>query len=540
MSVDVKEMTNEEKLTNIIWTPALGRPFRLGMLYDRYHDNIIPGETLLRMEDMEQHTFIQRRNGCFFDVRYGDSLQDKSIAFNGDLNLQLNALIGMVALGSSGKFLKNTILSKKQLRVALKAEYIMLYKELEMQHFQSDISKIKSSNATHIVTAIEYGTNVEFTFDRTLSDKEDVVEASGKLKDMISCIKIIEASADAQFTKESKNKQESEKLSCKFCGDIILPFNPTTYEEAAQLYKELPKYVKEEEAVPVNVWLYPIPTATKVLQTINKEKMKRTVAALDDMQRIIISCNDLMSGQAFAHIPGIQCKLDLFRKTVQTFQEDLQDQVFAELHEKEDLSKDKISPCLVVIDNMKHWLSQNAEIEISLLNIYINEIKKENIEILPKSGVDAKLFEHDHVIILDVVLPFSSGQYVKEELRTLSNCTTQQRQSSFTKMVSEIREHRRHDATTTSPSTNAEVKCWYEDAETKATVRKTIKRFLTLHKKFGDFEFFVTFTDRKDSELQNKKSSCVRLLSYEDGEIDESNNLMSSEAEENLYSRTDY
>lgn len=63
MSVDETEMMNEETLKNIIRTKALGRPFRLGMLYDRYHDNIIPGETLLRMEDMDQHTFTQRRNG---------------------------------------------------------------------------------------------------------------------------------------------------------------------------------------------------------------------------------------------------------------------------------------------------------------------------------------------------------------------------------------------------------------------------------------------------------------------------------------------
>lgn len=482
-------------------------------------------------------TFLSR---CSSEVMHGDSLEDKSIAFHDDLNLQHNALIGLVAFGSSGKFLKNKILSKKQLRVSLTAEYIMLYKELEMQHFQSDISKIKSSNATHIVTAIEYGTNVKFTFDRTLSDEEDVVEASGKLKDKINCIKIIEASEDVQLTKESKYKQESENISCTFCGDIILPINPTTFEEAAHLYKELPKYVKEEEAVPVNVWLYPIPTATKVLQAINKEKMKITVAALDDMQRIIISCNDLMSGQAFAHIPGIQSKLDLFRRTVQTFQVEFQDQVFTDLHGEEDNAKDKISPWLVVIDNMNHWLSENAEIEISLLNIYINEIKKEKIEILPKSGVDAKLFEHDHVIILDVVLPFSSGQYVKEDLHTLSESTTQEQQSPFNKMVSQMLEHRRHDTTSTSSSANSEAKCWYEDSEIKATVRKTIKRFLTLKRSFPGYQFFVTFTDRQDSELHVKKPPCVRLLSYEEGEIDESNDLMSSEAEENLYTRTDY
>lgn len=48
---------------DILRTPALGRPFRLGMLYDRVHDTIIPGETLLTMQDMENHTFKENRNG---------------------------------------------------------------------------------------------------------------------------------------------------------------------------------------------------------------------------------------------------------------------------------------------------------------------------------------------------------------------------------------------------------------------------------------------------------------------------------------------
>lgn len=47
----------------IIKTPALGRSFRLGMLYDRDHDIIIPGETLLTMKEMENHIFKEKKKG---------------------------------------------------------------------------------------------------------------------------------------------------------------------------------------------------------------------------------------------------------------------------------------------------------------------------------------------------------------------------------------------------------------------------------------------------------------------------------------------
>lgn len=46
-----------------IETPALGRPFRLGMLYDRPNDTIFPGETLITMEEMKIRTFKTKKKG---------------------------------------------------------------------------------------------------------------------------------------------------------------------------------------------------------------------------------------------------------------------------------------------------------------------------------------------------------------------------------------------------------------------------------------------------------------------------------------------
>lgn len=55
-------MEDAEK-AKVIMTQALGRPFRIGMLYDRVHDTIIPGETLLTIEDLKNHTSEEGKDG---------------------------------------------------------------------------------------------------------------------------------------------------------------------------------------------------------------------------------------------------------------------------------------------------------------------------------------------------------------------------------------------------------------------------------------------------------------------------------------------
>ncbi|XP_071170970.1 stonustoxin subunit beta-like [Mytilus edulis] len=341
---------------------------------------------------------------------------------------------------------------------------------------------------------------------------------------------LLKSSAEAELTMKDIDMQEANKISCKFYGDIILPVNPTTYEEAVRVYKELPSYLKEDEAVPVTVWLYPIsegvmPT-NKVLQLINKEKMKQAIVALDDLQRIYVSCDDLMSWEAFMHVPEIQAKINLFRSDVQTYQEEFQDLVLVELLKEDESSNNKMSQWLVKIGNMQHWFSQNIELEMNLLNIYIKQIKKEQIQILNKSGVDGKLFQHNHVIILDIVLPFSSGQYVYKEPDTNAHSTIQQRASSVKQSVTRMQAYERHDT-----STSTDVNSWYSDPNIKAYIRKTIKRFVTLNsKKAMHFNFFATFTDC--IVPHRKESSCIHVVSYEDGKETKETDLFSTSLEE--------
>ncbi|CAG2209162.1 unnamed protein product [Mytilus edulis] len=189
-------------------------------------------------------------------------------------------------------------------------------------------------------------------------------------------------------------------------------------------------------------------------------------------------------------------------------------------------------PWLDKIANMKQWISQNAEIEVNLLSIYIKELKKNKIEILQKLAIDAKLFEHDNVVILDIVLPFSNGQYCRKEPDSSS---PENRPDYET-------EEESHDSLSAS-SKASKARKWYEDAEIKADIRKRIKRFVTLNSTENRrFEFFVTLTDCKDFEPQYNIQPGALATLYEDGREGNDHinfDLLSSKAETRLCRQTE-
>lgn len=408
----------------------------------------------------------------------------------------------------------------------------MSYKELEMKPFELQISNTKTT-ATHIVTAIEYGTSVTFTFDRTISENEDILEISGELKGMVEKIPSLKVSGNLTGSMSQFSKNKTDKVSCKFCGDVILQENPTTYEDAVKCYKELPSLLREDESVPVTVWLYPIPkmstSATNIPQPINMEKKKLVIAALGDLERINVSCNEILWGCAYTFIPEVKYKIDQFKKTVQAFQEEFKDQVITELLKEDNPTEEKISPWLHTIDSMKHWISEKVETEINLLNAFVQVIKRAKIEILPSTAVEAKLVEHDYMVILNVVLPFSSGQYVKPEHDTNSHYYTPQWDPE-----SDDRDH----STSETSSTDEKETSWFADTDTTASVRKRIKRFLSLNsKKDSRFEFFVTFTDYDDTDIHTNTQPGAYAYLYEEDEENNDDNkfdLLSPEAEQKL------
>lgn len=88
---------------------------------------------------------------------------------------------------------------------------------------------------------------------------------------------------------------------CAFYGDYELELSPTTYMEALQVYKTLLFLLREKEndAMPVKVWLYPLALLDKkaaiLVREIEKTLVLKTEAILEELGNAEILCNDLIT-----------------------------------------------------------------------------------------------------------------------------------------------------------------------------------------------------------------------------------------------------
>ena len=80
--------------SSLLVMPCLGRPFKLGMLYDCRGDQIIPGETLWDSNHLEQSVEKSQLPETEFHVLTKDTISEKMRSLKIFSNLKLNALAG--------------------------------------------------------------------------------------------------------------------------------------------------------------------------------------------------------------------------------------------------------------------------------------------------------------------------------------------------------------------------------------------------------------------------------------------------------------
>ncbi|XP_060538026.1 uncharacterized protein LOC117658294 [Pantherophis guttatus] len=185
--------------------------------------------------------------------------------------------------------------------------------------------------ATHVVTAILYGAQAFFVFDREVSSIEKVKNTEGRLQATLTKEISIGGEAEVQLT--AKEKEDALKFRCKFHGDFSLEKNPVTFQDAMKVYETLPKMLGKdgEKAVPMRVWLYPLTkldtTAAKMVREISLTLIFDAKMILEDLNEIQMQSNDLAKNPIAETFPEIQRKIqqfkDLCKQHRQTFQKEL-------------------------------------------------------------------------------------------------------------------------------------------------------------------------------------------------------------------------
>ncbi|XDV26079.1 hypothetical protein PO909_029876, partial [Leuciscus waleckii] len=306
---------------------ALGRPLYPGMLYDCRKDTFIPGVTLWDKKSLNEDLDTHQKPMTDLKFSSSDSLASKSSLLDVSASLKASFLGGLVEVGGSAKFLRDTKSSNQQSRVTMNYSETTRFDQLTMSH----LGKITypqvfdQKTATHVVTAVLYGAQAVMVFERTFSEEEEKQEIEGELNVMVKSIPTfsIEGKGALQMTDGQKNRAES--ITCTFYGDVRLDQNPTTYMEALEVYKKLPTILKEkpQNAVPIKVWLYPLSLldtkAAQLEREITTSLVSNTEDIIEGLGEVERTCNDLSRKPLVNVFKDIKESLCLFQGSLNIY-----------------------------------------------------------------------------------------------------------------------------------------------------------------------------------------------------------------------------
>ncbi|XDV48158.1 hypothetical protein PO909_017624 [Leuciscus waleckii] len=299
---------------NSIETAALGRPFQLGMLYDCRRDALVPGIRLWP-EQLKQNISEKSQINTVFTVTASDSIEEKSRLLNIDGSLKLSLLGGLLNVSGAANYLKDTKKSFNQQRLTLHYHSTSKFEELIMNR---DLAHYDDDVATHVVTAVLYGADACFVFDREVSSDEDKRVIAGEVKAALEQLKGI--SAGANINLDDNLKTSAQKFSCTFYGDFQLSRNPTTFEDAMKVFEDLPKLLGEnkELVVPLRVWLYPL---DKLFSRVVKFQHEISTGLSSDVESVIESlsttemkCSDLLTDTPASTFTAFHDKINGMKK----------------------------------------------------------------------------------------------------------------------------------------------------------------------------------------------------------------------------------
>ncbi|XP_067291760.1 uncharacterized protein [Pseudorasbora parva] len=307
---------------NSIETAALGRPFQLGMLYDCRRDALVPGIRLWSKEQLQQNITTKPQINTDFTVTASDSMEEKTKLLNISGCLKLSLLGGLLNVSGAANYLKDTKKSFNQQRLTLHYHSTTKFEELIINHFTSgDMAHYENEVATHVVTAVLYGADACFVFDREVTSGENKMEVAGDVKAVLEKLKgIANGTVDANMKLNKNLKTAAQKFSCTFYGDFQLPRSPTSFEDAMKVFEDLPKLLGEnkELAVPLRVWLYPLDKlfsrAVKFQHEISTSLSTDIESVIESLSTTEMKCRDLRKDTPASTFTAFHDKINDMKK----------------------------------------------------------------------------------------------------------------------------------------------------------------------------------------------------------------------------------
>ncbi|XP_063044491.1 uncharacterized protein LOC134438769 [Engraulis encrasicolus] len=522
-------------VSDTIECAALGRPFQLGMLYDCRADVLIPGITLWDAEMLQKNINVKPQANTDFKIIASDSTEDKADALEVSASLEASFLGGLVSVKGSAEFLNDKKKSKHQSRVTLQYRCTTRFEQLTMDHlgqgnFQH-CNVFQQGSATHVVTAILYGAQAFFVFDREVSASENHQSIQGSLQATIKAIPLVSIEGKAELQMTESERQQADTFNCTFHGDFALESNPVNFQDAMKVYSQLPQLLgaNGQNAVPRTVWLYPLKkldsAAAQLVREISVGLVRQAQRILGEMDETEIHCEDLMKDEIAINFSEITSKLRKFKSLISEYRQVFQKKLCELLPvirgggtTEQDLitaltSKER-SPFQNV--QMTGYL-RDREREMNVVRSYL-EIMKEVKVVTCSSGLDKVVLnsKNDYVVAF-VFSSLSGGEYLQDLEDYLKG------------------EFTGSDTTYEGKSTSREEQ-WFHSGQVTSFTRKIIRLlldFMQSNKERENIEFCI-------ASVPNKSITAASIHVYEKGTLLDSQFLLPSSPPSPKYVRLEH
>ncbi|XP_026093251.1 stonustoxin subunit alpha-like isoform X2 [Carassius auratus] len=422
---------NTAMTSQAIELAALGRPLFPGMLYDCRKDSFIPGVTLWDKKSLSEDLDIRPQRQTDLKFSSSDSLSSKSNLLDVSASLKVSYLGGLVEVGGSAKYLRDTKSSNQQARVTMHYSETTRFEQLTMTQLgQITYPQVfDQKTATHVVTAVLYGAQAFMVFDQKISEGKCKDEIERELNVMVKKIPGFSIDGEAALQMTDAEKKTAEKIACTFHGDFYLQQNPTTYMEALELYKKLPTLLRDnpQNVVPIKVWLYPLhlldSKAAQLKRDISTSALSKTVEIMERLDEAERTCNDLFRVSLVNVFSDIKVKLRSFQGSFNIYKAQLVKAVGRVLPAIRggSMTENTLNDILKIhrsspfnADKLDLWLN-DANTELHLLSSSIKTLKE--ITIVDSDHINSILINPDIDVV--VCLTFTSLQYEDPYLSAL-------------------------------------------------------------------------------------------------------------------------
>ena len=335
-----EEFQNKFDSKKIIVLDAMRPEFRLGSLYDRRTDNLLPGFTFWKADSSKKEGFIsvQLASNQQWLIDSKNSFSSKVWNLGIEAGLTLSLIGGLVDIKGHAKYLKDTTSSHNVAKVSLTYKETTVYCELTSDALYNldyrDIltSDEKKNEFTHVVVGILYGGSCTMVFEREIKEGETKEDIEGALSVVLKSIPI---SGKAPLKLNNDEKQKVDDFKCTVYSDLKSNASVANWDEALSLYKSLPTKLSasgETEAkrgVPVKIWLLPKALLGSQHDTLVRELSSVAVNKTIEIKELLTeaineSCDLKKKTKKF---PILNSKIVRFAKLVEkyrtTFQKDI-------------------------------------------------------------------------------------------------------------------------------------------------------------------------------------------------------------------------